>query len=121
MLNFILTFILDILISFLVLGIGFLPPDIVGNKSLKNIAYFFGFLGIMLVGTGIYIGGGETVHAYYYISLVVELLILGLFLFMRRQFKKAGHSTLIDICSISLLLLSQLMYVYWIVASFIYY
>ena len=75
----------------------------------------------MLVGTGIYIGGGETLYAYYYIAFIVELLILGLFLLMRHQFKKAGHSTFIDICSILLVFISQLTYVYWVVASIIYY
>ena len=77
-------------------------------------------LGIILVGTGIYIGVAEAVHAYHYIAFIVQLIILGLSLLIYRLFKKVGYSKLINICLLCLVTISHLTYVYYIIGSFIY-
>ena len=118
-----LEFLLHILISFMVLGISLFPAQMVktkGGGTLANMAGVSGLLGIILVGTGIYIGGAEAVHAYHYITFIAQLIILGLSLLIYRLFKKLGYSKLINICSICLVIISQLTYVYYIIASFIY-
>ena len=56
----------------MVLGISLFPAQMVktkGGGTLANMAGIPGLLGIILVGTGIYIGGAEAVHAYHYISI----------------------------------------------------
>ena len=106
----------------MVLGITLVPAQIVEIKSstLKNIVGISGLLGIILVGTGIFIGGGESLHAYLYITLILQLIILGLFLLLYRLFKKVGYSNLINFCSICLVIISHLTYVYYIIMSFMY-
>jgi hypothetical protein len=107
-----------------VLGISLFPAQIVKTKSggtLANMAGISGFLGIILVGTGIFIGGAEVVHAYHYITFIAQLIILGLSLLIYRLFKKVGYSTLINICSICLVIISHLTYIYYIIGSFLYY
>ena len=118
-----LTFLLEILISFTVLGIALFPVNTIKfkNSNLNIIGGIYGIVGICVVGTGIYIGGGESLKAYYYITFIPELIILALFLLIHLRIKKVGHSTLINICSISLATISLLFYVYYIIASFIYY
>jgi hypothetical protein len=106
----------------MVLGITLFPAQIVDIKSstLKNIVGISGLLGIILVGTGIFIGGGESLHAYLYITFILQLIILGLFLLIYRLFKKVGYLKLINICSICLVIISHLTYVYYIISSFMY-
>jgi hypothetical protein len=118
----VLEFILHILICIMVLGISFFPAQMVKTKggTLANMAGITGLLGLLLVGTGIYIGGAEAVHSYHYITFIVQLIILGLFLLIYHLFKKVGYSKLININSICLAIISQLTYVYYIIASFIY-
>ncbi len=118
-----LLFLLDILISLMVLGIAFFPIQTVNvtNSKLENMMGIYGFVGISLVGTGMYIGGGESIRDYYYLTFSVELIILLLFLLIYRHIKRKGHSRLINICSICLVTISYLLYVYYIIASFIYY
>ena len=119
-----LEFLLHILISFMVLGISLFPAQMVrtkGGGTLANMAGISGFLGIILVGTGIFIGGAEAVHAYHYITFIAQLIILGLSLLIYRLFKKVGYSKLINICSICLVIISHLTYIYYIIGSFLYY
>jgi hypothetical protein len=110
------------LISFMVLGITLVPAQIVEIKSstLKNIVGISGLLGIVLVGIGIFIGGGESLHAYLYITFILQFIILGLFFLIYRLFKKTGYSKFINICSICLFIFSHLTYIYYIIASFLY-
>lgn len=118
-----LVWLLHILICFMVLGITFFAPQMVENKS-STLSYLIAIsvlLGVMLVGTGIYIGMGESLHAYIYITFILQLIILGLLLLIYRLFKKVGYSKLINICSLCLVTISHLTYVYYIIASFIYY
>ena len=105
----------------MVLGITLVPAQIVEIKSstLKNIVGISGLLGIILVGTGIFIGG-ESLHAYLYITFILQLIILGLFLLLYRLFKKVGYLNLINFCSICLVIISHLTYVYYIIMSFMY-
>ena len=119
---FVLVFSLHILISFMVLGITLVPAQIVEFKriGLNNMVAIIGLSGIFLVGTGIFIGIGESLHTYIYITLFLQLLILCLFYILYRLFKKVGHSSLINSCSISLTIFSYLTYVYYIIGSFLY-
>jgi hypothetical protein len=107
----------------MVLGISLVPAQIVEIKSstVKNIVGIYGLLGIILVGTGIFIGGGDSLHSYIYITFILELIILCLFFLLYRLFKKVGYSKLINICSICLVIISHLTYVYYIIGSFLYY
>ncbi len=119
---FVLVFSLHILISFMVLGITLVPAQIVEFKriGLNNMVAIIGLSGIFLVGTGIFIGIGESLHTYIYITLFLQLLILCLFYILYRLFKKVGYSSLINSCSISLTIISYLTYVYYIIGSFLY-
>lgn len=106
----------------MVLGITLVPAQIVEIKcsTLKNIVAISGLLGIILVGTGIFIGEGESLYAYLYITFILQLIILGLFFLIYRLFKKVGYSKFINICSICLVVFSHSTYVYYIIASFLY-
>lgn len=107
----------------MVLGISMFPSQMVKTTdggTLASMAGISGLLGIFLVGTGIFIGGAEVVHAYHYITFIAQLIILGLFLLIYHLFKKVGYSKLINISSIFLALFSHLTYVYYIIASFMY-
>lgn len=119
----VLEFLIHILISIMVLVISLFLGITVEfkSKSKNNIAGFYGLAGMLLAGIGIYIGAGEIVHAYHYITLVSESFILGVLLLIRLLFKKRGPSKLINIGSICLVTISYVTYVYYIIASFIYY
>ncbi|MFT8323420.1 MAG: hypothetical protein ABF649_21395 [Bacillus sp. (in: firmicutes)] len=115
---------IDILISLMTLTITFFSINTLkfNSSTLKNIAAAYQGFGILLVGTGMYIGGGSSFHTYLYITFTIQLIILGLFLLVYYlPFKKVGHSKLINIYSLCLVTISYLMYVYYIIASFIYY
>lgn len=117
-----LVFILHILISFMVLGIALIPAQIVEFKrsTLNNMVGIIGLSGIFLVGTGIFIGIGETLHTYIYITLILQFIILCSFYLLYRIFKNMGYSSLINLSSISLVIISYLTYVYYIIGSFLY-
>ncbi|MBM7603228.1 hypothetical protein JOC75_001198 [Metabacillus crassostreae] len=112
-----------ILISFMLLGISLFPVQTIKFESsrLKNLSGIFGLVGIMVAGIGIYIGGGSSFHAYIYITFIIQLIVLGLFLLLYLRVKKVGYSILLNIFSISLVTISYIFYVYYIIASFIYY
>ncbi|OOE12361.1 hypothetical protein UN64_09655 [Fictibacillus arsenicus] len=118
-----LVFSFHILISFMVLGITLVPAQIVEVKrsALKNIVGITGISGIFLVGTGIFIGIGESLHAYLYITFILQLIIICLFFLNYRHFKKVGYSKFINISSMILVIISYLTYVYYIIGSFWYY
>jgi len=116
-------FLLHILISFTVLGIAFFPIHTVNFKSsrLNNMVGIYGIGSIVIVGLGMYIGGGESLQAYIYITVIVQLVILGLFLLIYLLIKKVGFLQIINICSICLVTISLLFYVFYICMTFIYY
>lgn len=118
-----LVLLLHILISFMVLGITLVPAQIVEFKrsALNNIVGINGLLGIILVGIGIFIGIGDSLHAYLYITFILQLIIICLFFLHYRHFKKVGYSKFINISSIILVIISYLTYVYYIIGSFLYY
>lgn len=117
-----LVFLLHILISFMVLGIALVPAQIVEVKSsaLKNTVGITGILGIILVGIGIFIGIGEYLQAYFYVTFIVQLIIICILFFNYRHFRKVGYSNFINISSMILVIVSYLTYVYYIIASFLY-
>lgn len=118
----VLVFLLHILISFMVLGITLVPAQIVEFKrsALNNIVGITGISGIFLVGIGMYIGMGESLHAYFYITFILQLIIICLFFLNYRHFKKVGYSKFINISSMILVIISYLNYVYYIIGSFLY-
>ncbi|WP_226535900.1 hypothetical protein [Fictibacillus halophilus] len=118
----VLVLLLHILISFMVLGIAFILGRIVEFKrsSLNNMVAITALSGIFLVGTGMYIGIGESLHAYFYITFILQLIIICLLFFNYRHFKKAGNSKFINISSMILVIISYLTYVYYIIGSFLY-
>jgi hypothetical protein len=118
----VLVFLLHILISFMVLGITLVPGRIVEFKrsGLNNIVGIIGISGIFLVGTGIYIGIGESLQTYLYITFILQLIIICLFFLNYRHFKKVGYSKFINISSMILVIISYLTYVYYIIGSFLY-
>lgn len=117
-----LVFLLHILISFMVLGITLIPAQIVEFKrsTLNNMVAIIGLSGIFFVGTGIFIGIGESLHTYIYIALILQLFILCLFYLLYRLFKKVGYSNIINSCSIFLVIISYSTYAYYIIGSFLY-
>lgn len=118
-----IVFSLHILISFIVFGISFFPINTVNFKksSLNNIVGIYGIAGIVIVGLGMYLGGGESLHAYIYITFIIQLIILALFFLISLLVKKVGFSKIINICSFCLVTISFLLYLYYIILSFIYY
>ncbi|MDR7071670.1 hypothetical protein J2X07_000645 [Fictibacillus barbaricus] len=118
----VLVFFLHILISFMVLGIALVLGRIVEFKrsALNNMVAITALSGIFLVGTGIIIGIGDSLHAYLYITFILQLIITCLFFLIYRHFKKVGNSKLINISSMILVMISYLTYVYYIIGSFLY-
>lgn len=119
-----LVLLFDVLIGLITLVIPFILINTLkfNSGTLDNIAGGYVLFVIILVGTGMYIGVGSSFHAYLYITLIVQSIILGLSLLIRNLlFKKIGHSKLINISSLCLVTISYIMYIYFIIASFIYY
>lgn len=106
----------------MVLGIALVLGRIVEFKrsALNNMVAITALSGIFLVGTGMYIGIGESLHAYFYITFILQLIIICLLFFNYRHFKKAGNSKFINISSMILVIISYLTYVYYIIGSYLY-
>lgn len=117
-----LVFLLHILISFIVLGIALLLAQILGstNSTINRVTAKVILFGILLVGIGIYIGSNSSLHNYFYITLVLLLILLFVLTLIYRRFKKVGNTTIINISSIFLVAISYLVYIYYIVSSFMY-
>ncbi|HHQ0128452.1 TPA: hypothetical protein ACSK3G_001227, partial [Listeria innocua] len=78
------------------------------------------FAGIMIVGTGIYISNSYTLKSYIYVILVVQIIILCIELILVLWSKRKGKSTSLSILSAILALGALGIYIYYVVASFIY-
>ncbi|EAH4438892.1 hypothetical protein D4V52_13865, partial [Listeria innocua] len=76
--------------------------------------------GIMIVGTGIYISNSYTLKSYIYVILVVQIIILCIELILVLWSKRKGKSTSLSILSAILALGALGIYIYYVVASFIY-
>ncbi|WP_400242223.1 hypothetical protein AB3U99_15140 [Niallia sp. JL1B1071] len=118
-----LVLLFHLLSSFMVLAISLFLGKTVNfeSKKLNNIIGGYGLTGIVLVGIGIYIGIGENLKAYMFITFLGQLVIICFFLLIFSLLKKDGYSKLINIYSICLVIISHLIYIYYIIASFIYY
>ncbi|MED3791347.1 hypothetical protein P4571_02655 [Niallia alba] len=118
-----LVLLFHLLSSFMVLAISLFLGKAVNfdSKKLNNIIGGYGLIGIVLVGIGIYIGMGENLKSYIFITFLGQLVIIGFFLLIFRLLKKDGYSKFINISSICLVIISHLIYIYYIIASFIYY
>lgn len=116
-------FLLHIIISFIVLGIALLLAQIVefNSSRMNKITARFSLIGILLVGTGIYVGSKSSLDMYFYITLVLQLILLFVLTLIYHRFKKVGHTTIINIGSIFLVAISYSVYIYYIISSFIYY
>jgi hypothetical protein len=119
----VLAFLFHILISLIVLGISILSVGTVKfkNNKLKILSTTCSSIGIILVGIGIFIGGGDSLHAYIYITFIIQLIILILFLLLNLFNNKVEYSKIKSISSICLITISLILYIYYIIASFIYF
>ncbi|EFR98203.1 hypothetical protein [Listeria ivanovii] len=92
-----LEFIIDTLINFITFAICFIPLYL--SKTNKDILEKIGasifFAGLLLVGTGIFISGNDTLKLYIYIILAVQIINLGVELILILWSKSKGKSTIL--------------------------
>ncbi|OFH48558.1 hypothetical protein BJN05_10445 [Listeria monocytogenes] len=115
-------FIIDILINFITFAICVMPFYL--SEKTKGILGKIGgiifFAGIMIVGTGIFISGGNTLQSYVYVILVVQIIILCIEFILVLWSKSKGKSTILSILSAILGIVALGIYIYYVIASFIY-
>lgn len=115
-------FIIHILINFITFAICVIPFYL--SEKTKGILEIVGtsilFAGIMIVGTGIFISSSETLKSYIYVILVVQIIILCIELILVLWSKRKGKSTILSILSAILAIGALGVYIYYVVASFIY-
>ncbi|EKY4027542.1 hypothetical protein QJ221_002680 [Listeria innocua] len=115
-------FIIHISINFITFAICFIP--LLLSEKTKGILEIVGtsilFAGIMIVGTGIFISSSETLKSYIYVILVVQIIILCIELILVLWSKRKGKSTILSILSAILAIGALGVYIYYVVASFIY-
>ncbi len=109
-----------IFISALVLCMSFFPVIIVKPSILEKISGILGIVGIVIVGTGMYIGQGESLNSYIYITLFIELTCLCILTLLYYLSKKRVN-TLISVITIVTSVFSLGTYVYYVIFSFIEY
>ncbi|MBC1666980.1 hypothetical protein HB957_08815 [Listeria welshimeri] len=115
-------FIIDVSINFITFAICFIPL-LLSEKTkgiLENIGGGIFFAGIMIVGTGIYISSSETLTSYIYVILVVQIIIFCIELILVLWSKRKGKSTILSILSATLAIVALGIYIYYVIASFIY-
>ncbi|EAD8645488.1 hypothetical protein BFE03_07495 [Listeria monocytogenes] len=114
-------FIIDVSINFITFAICFIP--LLLSEKTKGILEIVGasilFAGIMIVGTGIFISGGNTLQSYVYVILVVQIIILCIELILVLWSKRKGESTILSILSATFSLVALGVYIYYVVARFI--
>ncbi|EIZ3606933.1 hypothetical protein ABZY26_001320 [Listeria monocytogenes] len=115
-------FIIHILINFITFAICVIPFYL--SEKTKGILGKIGgsifFAGLMIVGTGIYISNSYTLKSYIYVILVVQIIILCIELLLVLWSKRKGKSTILSILSAILGLVALGIYIYYVIASFIY-
>ncbi|MBC2378107.1 hypothetical protein HBP49_07815 [Listeria welshimeri] len=115
-------FIIHILINFITFAICVIPFYL--SEKTKGILGEIGgsifFAGLMIVGTGIYISNSYTLKSYIYVILVVQIIILCIELILVLWSKRKGKSTILSILSAILDIVALGIYIYYVIASFIY-
>ncbi|EAD1191636.1 hypothetical protein AABU47_001264 [Listeria monocytogenes] len=114
-------FIIDILINFITFAICVIPFYLSEKTKgiLEKIGASIFFAGIIIVGTGIFISGGNTLQSYVYIILVVQIIILCIELILVLWSKSKGKSTILSILSTIFSIVALGVYIYYVVARFI--
>lgn len=115
-------FIIDVSINFITFTICFIPL-LLSEKTkgiLEIVCASILFAGIMIVGTGIFISSSETLKSYIYVILVVQIIILCIELILVLWSKRKGKSTILSILSAILGIVALGIYIYYVIASFIY-
>ncbi|EAV9987095.1 hypothetical protein FE957_14445 [Listeria monocytogenes] len=114
-------FIIDISINFITYAICVIPFYL--SEKTKGIWEKIGgsifFAGIMIVGTGIFISGGNTLQSYVYVILVVQIIILYIELILVLWSKSKGTSTILSILAAIFSIVSLGVYIYYVVSRFI--
>ncbi|EOI6974508.1 hypothetical protein ACMVKW_000825 [Listeria monocytogenes] len=114
-------FIIDISINFITFAICVIPFYL--SEKTKGIWEKIGgsifFAGIMIVGTGIFISGGNTLQSYVYVILVVQIIILCIELILVLWSKSKVKSTILSIQSAIFSIVALGVYIYYVVARFI--
>ncbi|EAE1482292.1 hypothetical protein [Listeria monocytogenes] len=114
-------FIIDISINFITFAICVIPFYL--SEKTKGILGKIGasifFAGILIVGTGIFISGGNTLRSYVYVILVVQIIILCIELILVLWSKSKGKSTILSILSAIFSIVALGVYIYYVVARFI--
>lgn len=115
-------FIIHILINFITFAICVIPFYL--SEKTKGILEIGGasifFAGLIIVGTGIYISNSYTMKSYIYVILVVQVIILCIELLLVLWSKRKGKSTILSILSAILAIVALGIYIYYVIASFIY-
>ncbi|OFG64074.1 hypothetical protein BJM68_02190 [Listeria monocytogenes] len=115
-------FIIHILINFITFAICVMPFYL--SEKTKGILGKIGgsifFAGLMIVGTGIYISNSYTLKSYIYVILVVQIIILCIELILVLWSKRKGKPTILSILSAILGIVALGIYIYYVIASFIY-
>ncbi|MBC1655873.1 hypothetical protein HB939_07365 [Listeria welshimeri] len=115
-------FIIHVLINFITFAICVIPFYL--SEKTKGILGKIGgsifFAGLMIVGTGIYISNSYTLKSYIYVILVVQVIILCIELLLVLWSKRKGKSTILSILSAILAIVALGIYIYYVIASFIY-
>lgn len=115
-------FIIDISINFITFAICVIPFYL--SEKTKGILEIVGasifFAGLIIVGTGIYISNSYTMKSYIYVILVVQIIILCVELILVLWSKRKGKSTILSILSATLAIVALGIYIYYVIASFIY-
>ncbi|MBC1640785.1 hypothetical protein HCJ01_03710 [Listeria welshimeri] len=115
-------FIIHILINFITFAICVIPFYL--SEKTKGILEKIGgsifFAGLIIVGTGIYISNSYTMKSYIYVILVVQIIIFCIELILVLWSKRKGKSTILSILSATLAIGALGVYIYYVVASFIY-
>lgn len=115
-------FIIDVSINFITFAICVIPFYL--SEKTKGILEKIGgsifFAGLIIVGTGIYISNSYTMKSYIYVILVVQVIILCIELLLVLWSKRKGKSTILSILSATLAIVALGIYIYYVIASFIY-
>ncbi|MBC1669838.1 hypothetical protein HCB41_11135 [Listeria welshimeri] len=115
-------FIIDVSINFITFAICVIPFYL--SEKTKGILEKIGgsifFAGLIIVGTGIYISNSYTMKSYIYVILVVQVIILCIELLLVLWSKRKGKSTILSILSAILAIVALGIYIYYVIASFIY-
>ncbi|MBC1703255.1 hypothetical protein HCA18_06220 [Listeria welshimeri] len=115
-------FIIDVSINFITFAICVIPFYL--SEKTKGILEKIGgsifFAGLIIVGTGIYISNSYTMKSYIYVILVVQIIIFCIELILVLWSKRKGKSTILSILSATLAIVALGIYIYYVIASFIY-